>query len=159
MMIAIENRPEIASRRALVKAAEAAIRREKGRMILPTVYLTGYQSPGGMLIQAGIFGLGPNSSLNQWAGRDDVSVQLMWQFESFGIGNLARIKTSAGANRKPSLTSSRLRTWWPATSPAPCAYRRPPARVLQADRALRAGIITFNGQLEGLGRSSVLPTP
>ena len=58
MMVAMTNRPDLASRRALVKAAEVAIRREKGRMLLPTVYLTGFQSPGGMLIQGGIFGLG-----------------------------------------------------------------------------------------------------
>ncbi len=48
------------------------------------------------MIQAGIFGLGPNSSLNQWTGRDDVSLQLVWQFDAFGIGNLARIKEQRG---------------------------------------------------------------
>ena len=84
MMVAMANRPELASRRALVKAAEVAVRREKGRMFLPSIYLTGFQSPGGMLIQGGIFALGANNNLNQWAGRDDVSIQLMWQLESFG---------------------------------------------------------------------------
>ena len=57
--------------------------------------LNGLQSAG-MLIQGGIFALGPNSSLNQWTGRDDVSIQLMWQLEGFGIGNLARIKKQRG---------------------------------------------------------------
>ncbi len=96
MPVALTNRPELASRRALVKAAEVAVRREKARTFLPSVYLTGFQTPGGMLIQGGVFGLGPNSSLSQWTGRDDVSVQLMWQLESFGIGNLARIKKQRG---------------------------------------------------------------
>src|SRR3954447_6591656 len=73
-----------------------SIRREKARPFLPTVVLSGFQSPGGMLIQGGIFGLGPNSSLNQWRGRDDVSVQLIWQVEHLGIGNLARIKAQRG---------------------------------------------------------------
>ena len=100
MPIALTNRPELASRQAMVEAAEAAVRREKARMFLPSVELTGFQSPGGMLIQAGIFGLGPNSSLNQWTGRDDVSVQLMWQLEGFGIGNLARIKRQRGQQSK-----------------------------------------------------------
>ena len=57
--------------------------------------INGFQSPS-MYIQAGIFGIGPNSSLNQWAGRDDVSFQLIWQLEAFGIGNLARIKAQRG---------------------------------------------------------------
>ena len=57
--------------------------------------LNGFQSAG-MYIQARIFGLGPNSSLNQFVGRVDTSIQLMWQFEGFGIGNLARIKKQRG---------------------------------------------------------------
>ena len=69
-----------------------------------------------MLIQAGIFGIGPNSSLNQWTGRDDVSIQLIWQLENFGIGNLARIKAQRGpAVARPSSTSARPRTWWRRT--------------------------------------------
>ena len=96
MPIALGNRPEVAARRAMIQAATARIRREKMRPVLPSVILSGYQSPGGMLIQAGIFGLGPNSSLNQWTGREDVSVQLMWQLENFGFGNLARIKRQRG---------------------------------------------------------------
>ena len=96
MPIALNNRPELASRRALVEAAEVGIRREKARPLLPLVVLSGFQTPGGMMIQAGIFGLGPNSSLNQWTGRDDVSIQLMWQLENFGFGNLARIKAQRG---------------------------------------------------------------
>ena len=85
MPIALTNRPEIASRRALVEAAEVGVRREKARPFSPPSLLNGFQTPGGMLIQGGIFGLGPNSSLNQWTGRDDVSIQLIWQLENFGI--------------------------------------------------------------------------
>jgi outer membrane protein TolC len=155
MMIAIANRPEIASRRALIKAAEVAIRREKGRMLLPTLYLTGFQSPGGMLIQGGIFSLGPNSSLNQWAGRADVSVQLMWQFESFGIGNLARIKNQRG---QQSLAITDLYAAQDMVAAdvtrALARVQSAAARVLKADRSLRTGLITYNGQVEGLKQIS-----
>ena len=94
--IALANRPDLASKRALLQAAEERIRREKWRPALPTIVLGGFQSPGGMLIQGGIFGLGPNSSLNQFTGRADVSIQAVWQFDAFGIGNLARIKQQRG---------------------------------------------------------------
>ena len=154
MMVAMANRPELASRRALVKAAEVAVRREKGRMFLPSIYLTGFQSPGGMLIQGGIFALGANNNLNQWAGRDDVSIQLMWQLESFGIGNLARIKGQRG---QQSLAITEL---YNAQDMAAADVNRAlarvqsaAARVQQADRALRTGLITFNGQFEGLGQT------
>ena len=71
------------------------IRREKARPFLPNVLLNGFQTPYEM-IQAGIFGIGPNSSLNQWRGRFDFSIQPLWQLEALGIGNLARIKEQRG---------------------------------------------------------------
>ena len=95
MPIALTNRPELASRQSLVQAAEFKVRQEKMRPLLPVVMLNGLQSAG-MYIQGGIFALGSNSSLNHWVGRDDVSVQLMWQLENFGFGNLARIKGQRG---------------------------------------------------------------
>ena len=64
-VIALTNRPELASYQALVQAAVARIRRERGRMLLPTVLVNGFQTPDEM-IQAGIFGIGTNSKLNQW---------------------------------------------------------------------------------------------
>ena len=95
MPVALTNRPELASRQALVKAAEVAIRREKARPLIPNVVLNGFQTPFEML-QAGIFGFGPNSSLNQWVGRDDFSIQPLWQLQNLGFGNLALIKRQRG---------------------------------------------------------------
>ncbi len=155
MPIALINRPDLSSRQAMVKAAEVAVRREKARMFLPNVELTGFQSPGGMLIQAGIFGLGPNSSLNQWTGRDDVSVQLMWQLEGFGIGNLARIKRQRGQQSEAIIDLRTAQDMVAAdVNRALARVQSATARVLQADRSLRTGIITFNGQMEGLGQTN-----
>ena len=95
MSVAMINRPELSSRKALVEAAEVAIRREKGRMVLPNVVLNGFQTPY-ELLQGGIFGFGPNNKMNQWVGRDDFSFQPLWQLSSLGIGNLAMIKGQRG---------------------------------------------------------------
>src|SRR5947209_11691421 len=43
MPIALTNRPELASRRALVLAAEQRVRREKNRPLLPNVLINGFQ--------------------------------------------------------------------------------------------------------------------
>jgi outer membrane protein TolC len=148
--IALTNRPELASRRALVQAAEAGIRQEKARPLLPVVMLNGFQSAG-MYLQGGIFALGPNSSLNQWTGRDDVSIQLMWQLENFGIGNLARIKAQRGRESRAIIDLRKTQDTVAAdVSRAHARLRLATARVTQADRALRTAIITFNGHLEGL---------
>ena len=120
-------------------------------MLLPTVWLTGYQSPGGMFLQGGIFGLGPNSSMNQWVGREDVSIQLMWSLESLGIGNLARIKQQRALQSQTVVDLYRAQDMVAAdVTRALARVQSAAARVSQADRALRTGIITYNGQLEGL---------
>ena len=117
--------------------------------------LTGFQTPGGMLIQAGIFGLGPNSSLNQWRGRDDVSIQLMWQLENFGLGNLARIKAQRGQESRAIIDLRKAQDMVAEeVNQALARLQSAAVRVVQADRALRTGIITLNGAIEGLEQTS-----
>ena len=153
MPIALANRPELASRRAILQAAEVRVRREKNRPLLPIVMVNGFQSPN-ELIQAGIFGLGPNSSLNQWRGRDDISLQLVWQLENFGIGNLAKVKAQRGQESRAIIDLRRVQDMVASdVTRANARVQSAAARVLQADRALRTGIITFNGHLEGLGQT------
>jgi hypothetical protein len=153
--IALANRPELASYRALVQAAEARIRREKMRPFLPLVLVSGFQTPGGMLMQAGVFGLGPNSSLNQFTGRFDLSLQLVWQFDAFGIGNLARVKQQRGDESRTiiELRATQDRVAAEVTK-AHARLQSATARVSQAEQALRSAIINFNGNLEGLGQTT-----
>ena len=127
------------------------MRREKARPFTPLVVLTGFQSPGGMLIQGGIFGFGANGNLNQWSGRDDVSIQLMWQIENFGIGNLARSRPAAriafGHDHQAPSDAGRRRG---ASKPGPCAFTVGDRPGGSGQPSLRTGIITFNGAVEGL---------
>jgi outer membrane protein TolC len=153
--IALSNRPELASQAALVQAAEARIRREKMRPFLPLVLVSGFQTPGGMLMQAGVFGLGPNSSLNQWTGRFDLSLQLVWQFDALGIGNLARIKQQRGDESRTIIDLRRAQDRVAAeVTEAQARLQSATARVSQAERGLRASTITLNGSIEGLGQTT-----
>ena len=153
--IALTNRPELASYHALVQAAEARIRREKMRPLLPIVVIGGFQTPGGMLIQGGVFGLGPNSSLNQWTGRVDVSLQLVWQLDAFGIGNLARIKQQRGDESRTIIELRRTQDMVAAeVTEAQARLQSATARVSQADRALRSSFIAFSGNYEGLQQTT-----
>ncbi len=153
MAVALTNRPEVASRRALVQAAGARVQREKMRPLLPIVMINGFQSAG-EYIQAGLFGLGPNSSLNQWRGREDVSIQCVWQLENFGLGNLAKIKNQRGSESRAIIDLRNAQDMVAGeVTRAQARVQSAAARVLQADRALRTGIITFNGHLEGLSQT------
>jgi outer membrane protein TolC len=150
MPIALANRPDLSSNRALIRAAEERIRREKMRPLLPAVQINGFQSAG-MLIQAGLFGLGPNASMDQYTGRVDISYQLVWQLDAFGVGNLARIKNQRGAESRAIVEYRRTQDAVAADVTRALAHlQSAAARVSQADRALRTAIITFNGNLEGL---------
>jgi hypothetical protein len=152
--IAVTNRPELASQRALVQAAEARLRREKNRPLLPIVMLNGFQSAG-MMLQAGIFGLGPNSSLNQFTGRVDTSIQLIWQFDAFGIGNLARVKQQRGEQSEAIIELFKAQDHVAAeVTEALARLQSATARLSQAGRSLRTGIITFNGNYEGLRQTT-----
>jgi outer membrane protein TolC len=152
--IALANRPEIASNRDLVKAAEVRVRAEKARPFIPEIVLNGFQTPFEML-QAGIFGLGPNSNLNQWTGRSDFSIQPLFQLQNLGFGNLAMIKAQRGMESLAiiDLLESQDRVAEEVTQ-AHARLQSAAARVVQADRALRTGIITLNGTIEGLEQTS-----
>ncbi len=153
--IGLRNRPELASYQALVQAAEARIRRERMRPLLPLVIVGGFQTPSGMLMQGGIFGLGPNSSLNQWTGRLDVSAQLVWQLDAIGIGNLARIKQQRGEESRTIIELRKTQDRVAAeVTEVQAMLQSAAARVSQAERNLRASTIAFNGNLEGLGQTT-----
>ncbi len=154
--IGLTNRPELAGHQAMVQQVIAALRREKMRPLTPSIMLNGFQTPS-ELIQAGIFGLGPNSRMNQWEGRDDVSIQPLWQLESMGLGNLARIKEQRGEQSRAIIELFKTQDMVAAeVTRAHARLQSAALRVVQADRALRTGIITFNGNYEGLQQTHAL---
>jgi outer membrane protein TolC len=154
MPLALANRPEVASRKAMVAAAEASVRREKARPFIPVVSIAGFQTPFEML-QAGIFGIGPNSSLNQWAGRDDFSIQPLFQLKNIGLGNLAQIKSQRGNESLAIIeffeAQDRVAE---EVNQSHARLQSAAVRIFLADRALRTGIITLNGTIEGLQQTS-----
>ena len=151
MPVAMTNRPELASRQSLVQAAEFEVRQEKMRPLLPVVMLNGLQSAG-MYIQGGIFALGPNSSLNQLGGP-----RRHQRPAHAGSSRISGSATSRGSRGSAVMESQAIIELRKAqdmvvadVTRAQARVQSAAARVAQADRALRTGIITFNGHLEGL---------
>jgi outer membrane protein TolC len=152
--VGLTNRPELASHQALVQAVAERIRREKGRMLLPSILINGFQTPD-ELIQAGIFGIGPNNKLNQFTGRFDMSLQAIWQLDAFGVGNLARIKEQRGEQSRAIIDLFKTQDMVAAdVTRSQARLQSAAARVTQADRSLRASIIAFNGNYEGLQQTT-----
>src|SRR5262249_40905779 len=91
----LTNRPELCSQQSLVNAVAERIRREKGRVLMPSILLNGFQTPN-ELLQFGAQGFGPDGKIDLWSVRDDFSPQIVWQLDAMGFGNLARIKEQRG---------------------------------------------------------------
>ncbi len=103
------------------------------------------------MLQAGIFGFGANNKMNQWVGRDDFSIQPLFQLNNCGMGNLARIKRQRAEESQSIIDLFNAQDAVAADVTRALARVQSAAlRVVQADRALRTGIITVNGTFEGL---------
>jgi len=152
--IGLTNRPELSAQQALIQAALVRIRQEKLRPLLPSILITGWQTPGGMTTQAGIFGTGNGGKLNLWGFRDDISTQLVWQLDSFGLGNLALVKRRRAEQSRATAELFRIQDDVAAEiTQSQADLQSAAARVVQAERALRTGLFTFNRSLEGLGQT------
>ena len=74
-----------------------------------------------------------------------------------GIGNLARIKASRGRESQEIVEFYKVQDAVAAdVTRATARVEAAAVRVIQADRALRTGIITFNGNFEGLQQTTRL---
>ncbi len=152
--IGLTNRPELAAHQSLVQAALVRIRQEKMRPILPSVLITGWQSPGGMTDQLGIFGTGAGGKVNNWGFRDDFSFQLVWQLDGLGLGNAARVKRERAVQSRAVVELFRMQDEIAMEiTQTQADLQSAAARVVQAERSLQEGLITFNKSLEGLGQT------
>jgi outer membrane protein TolC len=91
MPIALRNRPEIASRRDLLVAAEQLLRLEKNRPLLPNLIVVSPATTTGLL-SAGNLTSGPNELLNSNGSRLDIELGAVWQLQNGGVGNIGRIR-------------------------------------------------------------------
>jgi outer membrane protein TolC len=89
--VALQNRPEIASRRELVAAAETLLREEQKRPLLPTLAVLSPATSTGLLA-AGNLSSGPNGSLYSNGGRFDLELAAVWQLRNGGVGNIGLIR-------------------------------------------------------------------
>jgi len=91
MPLALNTRPEIASRKELVDAAFQLLRQEKARPLLPNVFVLSPATTTGLLA-AGNTSVGANGAMGANASRFDIEVAAIWELQNAGFGNLGRIR-------------------------------------------------------------------
>ncbi|HEY1603121.1 MAG TPA: TolC family protein [Pirellulales bacterium] len=152
--LGLTNRPELASQRALVRSVAEKIRQEKGRLLMPSLMLSGFQTPN-ELIQFGAQGIGYGRNMNLWSLRDDLSPQALWQYEGLGYGNMARIKEQRGEQSRALIEQFRIQDSVAGDiTRAQARLQSATVRVVQADRSVREALITYEGNYEGLAQTT-----
>lgn len=153
MPIALTNRPELASRQALVQASLVNVRREKMRPFLPVPMLNGFQTPYEQL-QFGANGIGQGNKMNLWYPRNDIAPGMMWQFDSLGMGNAAMVKWMRGEASGAMVQLLRAQDLVAAdVTRSQARLQSAAARVGQAERELRGALVNYTGVVEGLGQT------
>jgi outer membrane protein TolC len=151
--IGLATRPELASQQALVQAALARLRQERLRPLVPSVVIQGNASPGQRLL-GGVQGAGVNDSLNNWGGRSDIDMQLIWELRNLGFGNQARVREREAQRRQALVELFRVQDRVAAeVGQAHAQLASAAFRVGKAESGLKSALVTYEGNLRGLSET------
>jgi outer membrane protein TolC len=152
--IALTARPELAENQAVVQATLARLKQEKIRPLVPSLAIRSVSTSPTMSIGYGLFGGGTNGSLGDYASRFDIDFQLMWEFESLGFGNRAKVQERRAEYQAATLALFRTQDRVAAEVATAFAQARSAAeRINDAEPALREGIELANKTVEELGQT------
>jgi outer membrane protein TolC len=135
VLVALNNRPELAENQALVQAAVERVRLARYRPLMPNLIVNysyggygGSPDPNPNVIVAGKSvpqpGFGPSGSILHFGNRSDFDVALVWTFKNMGMGNRAEIREQEAQMRQVALRRAQVE-------------ERVVAQVVQADELLR----------------------
>jgi outer membrane protein TolC len=150
----LTNRPELADRQAAVQATLTRLRQERLRPLVPSVVLRGNATNPGGSLSTGVFGGGMNDSLNHFSTRNDLDVQLIWELQNLGFGNLARVREREADNRLAVLELFRTQDQIAAeVAQAHAQLRSAVARLGDAEAEQRDAAASADQHLEILGQT------
>jgi outer membrane protein TolC len=152
--IGLLSRPELASQQALVQATLERLRQERMRPLIPSILLTGNGTPQ-FFFNGGAYATGRGANLNQWAGRSDVAVQVVWQAENLGLGNRGRIRERDAQNLQAVLELFRVQDNVAAeVAQAHAQLEAAAVRVEEAARGLDRALASYSGNVRGLSETT-----
>ncbi|MGC1718109.1 MAG: TolC family protein [Isosphaeraceae bacterium] len=149
--VALNSRPEIASRQELVAAANLLLRREKKRPLLPNLIVTSPATGSTGLLAAGNFSSGANDMLNSNGSRFDIAVAAVWELQNGGVGNIGLIRQRRAEQELASIeltrTVFRVKS---EVSQAVARLQTARVRVVETDEGVRQAIESADKNFIGL---------
>jgi len=150
--VALTNRPELAAHQALVQATLQRLRQERIRPLVPSILLRGTatQNPAGTLASGFFYGdISGRPSTS--GGRNDYDLQVLWQLENFGLGNLGRVKQRQAENKQALLQLFRTQDLVAAEVVRVHAEAQSAAqRMKDAESEVREALVSVEKNFEGL---------
>jgi hypothetical protein len=152
--IALTHRPELASGQAIVQAALARLKQEKIRPLVPSVLLrSNATNPSGSLAFGYIAG-GRNATFQRDGNRFDIDLQVLWEFQNLGFGNLARVNERKAEHAIATLELFRVQDRIAAeVTQATVQAQAAAARLAEAEPAFKDAIESVTKNFEGLNQT------
>jgi outer membrane protein TolC len=151
--VGLQNRPELAAHQALVQATLVRLRQERIRPLVPSVILrgTGSATPG---LSTGTFGGGLNGYVGDFAARNSMDVQLLWELQNLGLGNRALVRERDAERRGALIELLRMQDRVAAeVAQALARVQRAGNRVKEAEDEVQNAAETAERNLQGLGQT------
>ncbi len=152
--IGLTNRPELQGQQALVQATLTRLKQEKIRPLVPSVALRSVSTnPSGSLGYGGFSG-GPGDTQGNSGSRFDIDLQVLWEFQSLGFGNRARVGERQAEYQIATLELFRTQDRIAAEISAAFAQAKAASeRMAQAEPALREALSLVETSLLGMAQT------
>ncbi len=152
--IGLTSRPELAGQQAVVKATLTRLEQEKIRPLVPSIALRSTSTNPSGSIGWGGFGGGPNDKFQSFGSRLDIDLQVLWEFQSLGFGNKARVGERRAEHQIATLDLFRTQDRIAAEVSVAFAQAKAAAeRMTQAEPALKEARELVEKSLQGMGQT------
>jgi outer membrane protein TolC len=152
--IALTSRPELASQQAQVQLTLTLLKQERLRPLIPSILLRGASTPVTGTLAEGVFGGGPNGTVGNGGLRSDLDLQVLWQFDNLGFGNLAKVQQRQAENRLAVIDLFRIQDRVAAEVAQAYAQAQLAARRVDvAEKGVRSALNSADKNLVALGQT------
>jgi len=149
--IGLTNRPELASQQAIVQATLHRLKAERMRPLIPSLLLRGAATNPSGTLAGGTFGGGLNSRVGDFSARGDWDIQVIWEFQNLGLGNLAKVRERRAENEAAIIDLFRLQDRIAAeVADAYAKAKSADGRITHAENGIKDAISSLNEHFKGL---------
>jgi outer membrane protein TolC len=133
------------------------LRQERLRPLIPSVLVRGGSTNPAGTLGGGYFGGGRNDDLSRFDWRLDVGVQVVWEWQNLGFGNVARVNERRAENQLAVLELFRAQDRIAAeVVQAHAQAQSAAARVREAEAGLKDAVESADKNFEGMGQTKRL---